>query len=103
MIHMKNEYIAYMLVFAACAAVLWVLWSTAVAAGLAQGEKLDFENNLTADGRQKKPIERFVSPGALFGTACFPQSFRGLLFLWHFLFPVLIPRSSLALRADCSP
>jgi tight adherence protein B len=75
---MKNEYIAYMLVFAACAAVLWVLWSTAVAAGLAQGEKLDFENNLTADGRQKKPIERFVSPGALFRYCLFSAILPGV-------------------------
>lgn len=63
---MKPEYLTYTLVFFAVFGVLWVIWSTAEAAGMAEGEKRDFENNLRADGRQKTPIERFVSPGRLF-------------------------------------
>lgn len=78
MIPMSNEYLVYILVFAACASVLWVLWSTAVAAGMAQGEKLDFENNLTADGRQKSPLERFVSPGKLFRYRLFSAVLPGV-------------------------
>jgi len=61
-----QHYLVYALVFAAVAGVLWIIWSTAVAAGLAESEKRDFENNLRADGRQKTPMERFVSPGRLF-------------------------------------
>lgn len=61
-----KQLIVYVLVFAAVTSVLWVVWSTAVAAGLAESEKRDFENNLRADGRQKTPLERFVSPGRLF-------------------------------------
>ena len=56
----------YALVFLAVIAVIWVVWSLADEAGLAEGEKRDFENNIRADGRQKTPLERFVSPGRLF-------------------------------------
>lgn len=63
---MKPEYLTYTLVFFAVFGVLWVIWSTAEAAGMAEGEKRDFDNNLRSDGRQKTPLERFVSPGRLF-------------------------------------
>lgn len=61
-----GEYLVYGLVFAAIISGLWVVWTLADAVGLAESEKLDFENNLRADGRQKAPLERFVSPGRLF-------------------------------------
>lgn len=61
-----QHYLVYLLVFAAVISVLWVVWTSAVAAGLAESEKLDFENNIRSDGRQKTPLERFVSPGRLF-------------------------------------
>lgn len=61
-----QHYLIYALVFVAVVSVLWVVWSTAVAAGLAESEKRDFANNVRADGRQKTPLERFVSPGRLF-------------------------------------
>lgn len=59
-------YIAYVLVFAAVAAIAWLVWSSVAAAGLAEEGRRDFENNVNADGRQKTPLERFVSPGRLF-------------------------------------
>ena len=80
-----NPYIVYTLVFVAVVAVLWVVWSMADAAGIAEGEKRDFANNLRADGRQKTPLERFVSPGRLFRLqlcfALFPGFFVPILFL----------------------
>lgn len=59
-------YIAYGLVFAAVVAVAWLMWSFVAAAGLAEEGRRNFENNVNADGRQKTPLERFVSPGRLF-------------------------------------
>ena len=80
-----NQYVAYALVFAAVVVVLWVLWNMAESAGLAEGEKRDFANNVRADGRQKTPLERFVSPGRLFrlqlGFALFPGFIVPILFL----------------------
>jgi len=68
--------LVYALVFLAVVAVLWVVWTIADNAGLVEGEKRDFENNVRADGRQKTPLERFVSPGRLFriqlASALFP-------------------------------
>lgn len=80
-----QHYLIYALVFAAVVSVLWVIWSTAVAAGLAESEKRDFENNVRADGRQKTPLERFVSPGRLFrlqlAFSLIPGFFTPVLFL----------------------
>lgn len=59
-------YGVYGLVFAAVVTGIWVAWTVVDEAGLAEGEKRDFENNVRADGRQKTPLERFVSPGRLF-------------------------------------
>jgi len=77
--------LAYALVFLAVIAVLWVVWTMADEAGVAEGEKLDFENNVRADGRQKTPLERFVSPGRLFrlrlGAAVFPAFLVPVCFL----------------------
>lgn len=62
-----QQYLVYALIFAAVLSVLWVGWRLADEVGLVEGEKRDFENNSAyADGRQKKPLERFVSPGRLF-------------------------------------
>jgi len=74
-----GEYLVYGLVFAAVVAGLWVVWTMADAAGLAESEKLDFENNLRADGRQKTPLERFVSPGRLFRLQLAFALFPGFL------------------------
>ena len=63
---MMKLYLIYALVFAATVSALWVVWTSAVAAGLAESEKRDFESNMRLDGRQKAPLERFVSPGRLF-------------------------------------
>ena len=80
-----NQYVVYAIVFVAVVAALWVLWTIANAAGLAESEKRDFENNVRADGRQKTPLERFVSPGRLFrlqlAFALFPAFFVPILFL----------------------
>ena len=77
--------IVYALVFLAVLAVLWVVWIMADEAGLAEGEKRDFENNIRSDGRQKTPLERFVSPGRLFrlqlAFALFPAFFVPVCFL----------------------
>lgn len=82
---MKAEYAIYALVFIAVIAVLGVVWSMAADAGLAEGEKLDIENNLRSDGRQKAPLERFVSPGRLFqlqlSSALFPAFFMPVILL----------------------
>ncbi len=71
--------LVYALVFLAVLAVLWVVWTMSEEAGLAEGEKRDFANNVRADGRQKTPLERFVSPGRLFrlqlAFALFPLFF----------------------------
>ena len=74
-----GEYIVYGLVFSAVVTGLWVVWTMADAAGLAEGEKRDFENNLRADGRQKTPLERFVSPGRLFRLQLSFALFPGFL------------------------
>ena len=74
-----QKYIVYVLVFMAVVAVLWVVWTMADAAGLAESEKRDFENNLRADGRQKTPLERFVSPGRLFRLQLTFALFPGFL------------------------
>ncbi len=74
-----GEYLVYGLVFAAIVIGLWVVWTMADAAGLAEGEKRDFENNLRADGRQKTPLERFVSPGRLFRLQLTFALFPGFL------------------------
>ena len=50
------EYLVYGLVFAAVIMGLWVVWTMTDAAGLAESEKRDFENNVRADGRQKTPL-----------------------------------------------
>lgn len=64
---MSYEYLVYLLVFIAAVAVIKIVIDTVQAVGLAEGENIDFESNfLTADGKQKKPLERFVSPGKLF-------------------------------------
>lgn len=80
-----HYYLIYALVFAAVISVLWVVWTTAVAAGLAESEKRDFANNVRADGRQKTPLERFVSPGRLFrlqlAFSLIPAFFTPVLFL----------------------
>lgn len=82
---MGAEYFVYGLVFLAVVAALGVVWSIASAAGLAEGEKRDFENNLRSDGQQKTPLERFVSPGRLFqlqlSAALFPAFFVPIGFL----------------------
>ena len=82
---MQFQYITYGLVFAAVAAISWVFWSLASSAGMAAGEKRDFENNVGSDGRQKTPLERFVSPGRLFNLqllfSCFPALFMVVLLL----------------------
>ena len=64
--NVNGTYIAYALVFLAAAGVIYTLWKTAAEASAAGSAKLDFENSLHADGRQKTPLERFISPGALF-------------------------------------
>ncbi len=74
-----GEYIVYGLVFSAIVMGLWVVWTMADAAGLAESEKRDFENNLRADGRQKTPLERFVSPGRLFRLQLAFALFPGFL------------------------
>jgi len=82
---MKAEYFVYGLVFIAVIAVLGIVWTMASEAGLAEGEKRDFENNLRSDGRQKTPLERFVSPGRLFqlqlSAALFPAFFVPIFLL----------------------
>ena len=87
--------LVYAIVFLAVLAVLWVVWSMADEAGLAEGEKRDFENNVRADGRQKAPLERFVSPGRLFRLQMVSAIFPALLVPVCFLFggivqPILI-------------
>ena len=74
-----GEYIVYGIVFLAIVVGLWVFWTMADAIGLAEGEKRDFENNLRADGRQKTPLERFISPGRLFRLQLAFAVFPGLL------------------------
>ena len=64
--NMNGSYIAYALVFLAVAGVIYTLWKTATEASAAGSAKMDLENSLHADGRQKTPLERFISPGALF-------------------------------------
>lgn len=88
------------LVFLAVIAVLWVVWTMAEEAGLAEGEKIDFENNVRSDGRQKTPLERFVSPGRLFrlklAFALFPGFLASVCFLLcGFVQPVLAVASGL--------
>jgi len=81
----KAEYFVYGLVFLAVISALGVVWSLAADAGLAEGEKRDFANNLRSDGKQKTPMERFVSPGRLFqlqlSAALFPAFFIPIAFL----------------------
>ena len=67
---MNGTYIAYVLVFFAATGIIYTLWKTTVEASTASSAKMDFENNLHADGRQKTPLERFISPGALFRCCC---------------------------------
>ena len=74
-----GEYLVYGLVFAAVITGLWVVWTMTDAAGMAEGEKRDFENNVRADGRQKTPLERFVSPGRLFRLQLAFAMFPGLI------------------------
>ena len=76
---MNGTYIAYALVFVAVTGVIYTLWKTAVEASSAGSAKLDFENNLHADGRQKTPLERFISPGALFRQRIIGALVPGLL------------------------
>ena len=73
------EYLVYGLVFAAVIMGLWVVWTMTDAAGLAESEKRDFENNVRADGRQKTPLERIVSPGRLFRLQLTFAMFPGLV------------------------
>jgi len=76
---MNGAFIAYALVFAAVAGVVYTLWKTAAEASSASSAKLDFENSLHADGRQKTPLERFISPGALFRQRVIGALVPGLL------------------------
>ncbi len=80
-----GEYLVYGLVFAAVITGLWVVWTMTDAAGMAEGEKRDFENNVRADGRQKTPLERFVSPGRLFRLQLAFAMFPGLIVPGGFL------------------
>ena len=76
---MNGTYIAYALVFLAATGVIYTLWKTTVEASTASSAKMDFENNLHADGRQKTPLERFISPGALFRQRVVGALVPGLL------------------------
>jgi tight adherence protein B len=76
---MNGTYIAYALVFLAATGVIYTLWKTTVEASTASSAKMDFENNLHADGRQKTPLERFISPGALFRQRVVGALVLGLL------------------------
>jgi len=82
---MNGPIIAYILVFAAVAGIAYTLWKTAAEASQAGSAKLDFENNLHADGRQKTPLERFVSPGDLFRQRVIGALVPGLLVPFAFL------------------
>ena len=82
---MNGTLIAYALVFVAVAGVAYTLWKTAVEASSASSAKLDFENTLHEDGRQKTPLERFVSPGALFRQRVTGALVPGLLVPFVFL------------------
>ena len=82
---MNGTLIAYALVFVAVAGVAYTLWKTAVEASSASSAKLDFENTLHEDGRQKTPLERFVSPGALFRQRVIGALVPGLLVPFVFL------------------
>ena len=81
----NGTYIAYGLVFVAAAGVIYTLWKTAIEASSASSAKLDFENNLHADGRQKTPLERFISPGALFRQRVIGALIPGLFVPFAFL------------------
>ena len=76
---MNGTYIAYVLVFFAATGIIYTLWKTTVEASTASSAKMDFENNLHADGRQKTPLERFISPGALFRQRVVGALVPGLL------------------------
>jgi len=76
---MNGTYIAYALVFAAMVGIAYTLWMAAAEVCSAGSAKLDFENNLHADGRQKTPLERFISPGALFRQRIIAALVPGLL------------------------
>lgn len=77
--NMNGSYIAYALVFLAVAGVIYTLWKTAAEASAAGSAKMDLENSLHADGRQKTPLERFISPGALFRQRIIGALVPGLL------------------------
>lgn len=82
---MNGTLIAYALVFAAVVGVVFTLWKAIAEASSASSAKLDFENNLHADGRQKTPLERFISPGALFRQRVIAALVPGLLVPFVFL------------------
>ena len=82
---MNGTLIAYALVFIAIVGVVCTLWKTAAEASSASSAKLDFENNLHADGRQKTPLERFISPGALFRQRIIGALVPGLFVPFVFL------------------
>ena len=82
---MNGTYIAYALVFVAAAGVIFTLWKTAAEASSAGSAKLDLENSLHADGRQKTPLERFISPGALYRQRIIGALLPGLLVPFVFL------------------
>ena len=56
----------YILVAAAAGMIGHVLWQTIVATGEISSARFDRASSLDADGRQKKPLDRFVDPGTLF-------------------------------------
>lgn len=75
----------YALVAIAALACFAVVWRMATEAGLAEGERRDMDRATVADGRQKTPLERFVSPGRYFrlrlGWAALPAAGAAAAFL----------------------
>lgn len=69
----------FAVVFAAVVMVLCVAWAIIRAAGLAESEARNFKMTLRADGSQKAPLERFISPGRLFALQLTLSSFVLLL------------------------
>ena len=82
---MNGTYIAYALVFVAAVGIIYYLWKIAAEASSAGAAKLDLENSMHTDGRQKTPLERFISPGALFRQRIISALLPGLLVPFVFL------------------
>lgn len=63
---MSGAVFVYILVAAAAGMIGYVVWQTIVATGEISSARFDRASSLDADGRQKKPLDRFIEPGTLF-------------------------------------